>query len=123
AAEAALRSVGLLSMADIRTDKLSGGERQKVAIARLLLQQPRLILADEPTAALDPNAANEVCQLIVEAAEKAALISVVHNPLLLPLLANRVIGMKYGRIVFDLPVDAVDKQCLDSLYCLDGAIT
>jgi phosphonate transport system ATP-binding protein len=49
-----------------RADRLSGGEKQKVAIARLLMQRPRLILADEPTAALDPSAAAEVCQLLVK---------------------------------------------------------
>jgi phosphonate transport system ATP-binding protein len=112
----ALRSVGLLSYRHMRTDRLSGGERQKVAIARLLLQRPKLILADEPTAALDPNAAREVCQLITEAAAGATLISIVHNPALLPLLADRVLGLKDGHVVFDLPVAAVDAACLDDLY-------
>lgn len=115
-AEAALHAVGLLPRAQTRADKLSGGERQKVAIARLLLQGPRLILADEPTAALDPSAAAEVCQLLVKAAADATLITVVHNPSLLPLLANRVIGLKQGRIAFDLPVAAVDDEKLVNLY-------
>lgn len=115
-AEAALHAVGLLARAATRADRLSGGERQKVAIARLLMQGPRLILADEPTAALDPAAASEVCQLLAKAAEGATLISVVHNPALLPLLADRVIGLKQGRMVFDLPVAAVDDQRLMSLY-------
>lgn len=112
----ALRSVGLLSSRHMRTDRLSGGERQKVAIARLLLQRPQLILADEPTAALDPNAAREVCQLIKQAAAESTLISIVHNPALLPLLADRVIGLKGGGVAFDLPVAAVDEACLDDLY-------
>lgn len=116
AAEAALASVGLMKQADTRTDALSGGERQKVALARLLMQRPRLILADEPTAALDPVAAREVCQLLVQASAGATLISVVHNPELLPLLADRVIGMKQGGIAFDLPISAVDQSCLESLY-------
>ena len=115
----ALRSVGLLSSRHMRTDRLSGGERQKVAIARLLLQRPRLILADEPTAALDPNAAREVCQLITQAAAGSTLISIVHNPALLPLLADRVLGLKEGLVVFDLPVAAVDATCLDDLYSLN----
>lgn len=121
AAQAALRQVGMLSRADTRTDRLSGGERQKVAIARMLMQRPQLILADEPTAALDPAAATEVCRLMAAAAGQAALISVVHNPSLLPLLAQRVIGMKQGRIVFDLPLASVDAPCLDQLYRQDGA--
>ncbi len=115
-AEAALHAVGLLPRAQTRADKLSGGERQKVAIARLLMQRPRLILADEPTAALDPSAAAEVCHLLSQAAVTATLITVVHNPSLLPLLADRVIGLKQGRIVFDLPIAAVDDEKLVNLY-------
>lgn len=115
-AEAALHAVGLLTRAQTRADKLSGGERQKAAIARLLVQQPKLILADEPTAALDPAAAGEVCHLLARAARQATLIAVVHNPSLLPLLADRVIGLKSGRIAFDLPVAAVDDQKLMNLY-------
>jgi len=118
-AKAALREVGLLAKADMRVDRLSGGERQKVAIARMLMQRARLILADEPTAALDPQAAAEVCALLARAAQGqrgATLISVVHNPALLPLLADRVVGLRQGRIAFDLPVAKVDDACLLSLY-------
>ncbi len=105
-AETALREVGLLAKAEVRVDRLSGGERQKVAIARMLMQRARLILADEPTAALDPQAAAEVCALLARAAHGETLVSVVHNPTLLPLLADRVIGLRQGQIVFDLPVAA-----------------
>jgi phosphonate transport system ATP-binding protein len=119
----ALNAVGLLHSRDKRTDSLSGGERQKVAIARLLLQRPRLILADEPTAALDPTAAHEVCQLITHAAVKSTLISIVHNPALLPLLADRVIGLKRGQIAFDLPIAAVDATCLEALYRSDNLVS
>lgn len=115
-AEAALHAVGLLARAHTRADHLSGGERQKVAIARMLMQRPRLILADEPTAALDPAAASEVCQLLARAADGTTLITVVHSPALLPLLADRVIGLKQGRIVFDLPVTALDDSSLMQLY-------
>lgn len=115
-AEAALQAVGLPNRASARADTLSGGERQKVAIARLLVQQAKLILADEPTAALDPAAAAEVCRLLVQAAHGAALIAVVHNPALLPLIAERVIGLKQGRVAFDLPVEAVDSATLSNLY-------
>jgi len=118
-AEAALIEVGLLAKADVRVDQLSGGERQKVAIARLLMQRARLILADEPTAALDPRAAAEVCTLLARAAlgpRGVTLISVVHNPSLLRLLADRVVGLRQGHIAFDLPVDEVNDACLLSLY-------
>ena len=118
-AEAALHAVGLLTRAATRADRLSGGERQKVAIARLLMQGPKLILADEPTAALDPSATAEVCRLLLEAPAEATLITVIHTPSLLPLLAERVIGLKQGKIAFDLPITAVNDQRLADLYRLE----
>lgn len=120
AAEAALARVGIAALAETRVDRLSGGERQKVAIARLLMQRPRLILADEPTAALDPQAAAEVCALLADAARttnnQATLVTVLHNPALLPLLADRVIALKAGRIAFDRPVAQVAPADLAALY-------
>jgi phosphonate transport system ATP-binding protein len=118
-ARQALDAVGLNLKAATRTDKLSGGEKQRVAIARMLMQKPRLILADEPTAALDPGAATEVCELLVNSARDATLITVVHNPTLLPDLAQRVIGFKAGRIIFDVPTAEVNEQRLQLLYDLE----
>ena len=115
----AIEAVGLTAKADERTDRLSGGERQKVSIARMLMQRPRLILADEPTASLDPAAAREVCRLLQRGAAQATLISVVHQPELLPLLADRVIGLRHGRLVFDQPLARVDPAMLDALYGAD----
>ena len=114
--QAALQSVGIVQDQDIRVDRLSGGERQKIAIARLLMQHPKLILADEPTAALDPSAAAEVCRLLLHAAQHATLVTVVHNVSLLPLFADRVIGLQHGKIVFDVPIKEVDEHVLHSLY-------
>ena len=115
----AIEAVGLTAKADERTDRLSGGERQKVSIARMLMQRPRLILADEPTASLDPAAAREVCRLLQRGAAQATLVSVVHQPELLPLLADRIIGLRHGRLVFDQPLAGLDPAMLDALYGAD----
>ncbi|MCU0931664.1 MAG: ATP-binding cassette domain-containing protein [Serpentinimonas sp.] len=117
-ARQALERVGMAAHAHTRADRLSGGEKQKTALARLLMQRPRLILADEPTAALDPAAATEVCQLLAGAAAAtgATLVTVVHNTALLPLLADRVVGLSQGQLVFDMPVGQVTETQLASLY-------
>lgn len=116
AAQDALAAVGMHEREFVRADHLSGGERQKIAIARMLMQQPRLILADEPTASLDPAAAQAVCRLLARSSAGATLICVVHNPALLPAIADRVLGLRQGRLSFDLPIDQVDEQALDQLY-------
>jgi phosphonate transport system ATP-binding protein len=102
--------------ADMRADRLSGGERQKVGLARLKLQRPRLVLADEPTSALDPNATLDACRSLCATAQGATLLSVVHNTDLLAPLADRVIGLANGEIVFDVPVHGITPQRLQALY-------
>ncbi len=118
AAQAALARVGLAGRDAERVDRLSGGERQRVAMARLLMQRPRLILADEPTASLDPNGARDLCRGLTSAAQDlgATLVAVVHQAELLPLLADRVLGLRQGRLVFDLPTARVDAATLAALY-------
>ena len=90
-------------------------------MARLLLQRPRLVLADEPTASLDPAAAQAACALLRQAAEGATLISIVHDPALVPLLGSRVLGLRGGRIVFDGPAQALDAALLSGLYGTETA--
>ncbi|MCE2918103.1 MAG: ATP-binding cassette domain-containing protein [Rubrivivax sp.] len=118
AAASALARVGLAGRGGERVDRLSGGERQRVAMARLLMQRPRLILADEPTASLDPTGTVELCRILSVAAQElgATLVTVVHQAELLPLLADRVVGLRQGRLVFDRPTADLDAATLTSLY-------
>lgn len=108
AAQAALVRVGLGACANRRTDTLSGGERQKVAIARALHQGAPMLLADEPTASLDVEAADEVAGLLtaVAAERQATLVCVVHDLDLLPRLADRAIALRRGVVVADVAVDS-----------------
>ena len=117
-ADRALAALGLGEYAGARADRLSGGERQKVALARLQLQQPLLVLADEPTSALDPSATQQVCEALLALAQPAGrtLVSVVHDPELLPVLATRVIGIAGGEIQWDLGMDAMRPERLKELY-------
>jgi len=95
---------------------LSGGQRQRVAIARLLRQNPLLLLADEPLVSLDPRLAAEVLALLLRQAEAPrALLLSLHRPDLLAGF-DRVIGLRSGRLMLDLPAAAVDPEQLHQLY-------
>jgi len=117
-ADVALAALGLADRSGTRADRLSGGERQKVALARLQLQRPRLLLTDEPTSALDPVATREVCHALcaVAAAPGRTLLTVVHDLELLPVLATRVIGMAEGRVRWDRPLGELTPSLLQALY-------
>ena len=115
-ARQALSDLGLEHRMDTRADRLSGGERQKVSLARLRLQRPKLLLADEPTSALDPAAALQACDALAALAADATLLTVVHDTELLPHLADRVIGLREGRLVFDVPLQALSPDLLKNLY-------
>jgi len=117
-ADAALSVLGMADRAHTRTDRLSGGERQKVGLARMQLQCASLVLADEPTSALDPVATAQVCEALLAstAGPQRTLVTVLHDLDLLPVLATRVLGMAHGRIRWDLPLHAVDPAVLQALY-------
>lgn len=116
--DSALERVGLEWAVHERTERLSGGERQRVAIARLLVQEPEVVLADEPVSSLDPSRASEVLRLLGAASADGTLVVSLHQPDLARRHCTRVVGLQQGRVVVDLPVDALTQSDLDALYAL-----
>lgn len=117
-AEQALQAVGLGEKIAKLTTELSGGEQQRVAIARLLVQDPKLILADEPVSALDPVNAQNVLALLTSLVRNngKTLIASMHSVEYARTYFDRMIGLKAGRVVFDLPTSEVSQARLDELY-------
>ncbi len=118
AALEALDKVGILDKAYTRVDQLSGGQQQRVALARTLAQNPKIILADEPVAALDPVTAKQVMndfRRINREMNISVLINIHHVDLALE-YADRVIGVKGGEIVYDGPSKEVTSEILDRIY-------
>ncbi|MFH1554037.1 MAG: phosphonate ABC transporter ATP-binding protein, partial [Pseudomonadota bacterium] len=115
---AVLDRVGLLDHVDKRADQLSGGQRQRVGIARALVQEPDILLVDEPTASLDPKTSRQIMRLIVEVCAERQLAAIVniHDVALAQMFVQRIIGLKAGRIVFDGPPDALDTAALTAIY-------
>ena len=114
----ALDKVGILDKAYMRADQLSGGQQQRVALARTLTQDPKIILADEPVAALDPVTAKQVMQDFVHINKDMGitiLLNIHHVELALE-YADRIIGIRAGKIVYDGPSANVDKDVLAAIY-------
>lgn len=114
----ALDKVGILGKAYNRVDQLSGGQQQRVALARTLAQNPEIILADEPVAALDPVTARQVMsdfKKINEDMNISVLINIHHVELALE-YATRVIGIRSGKIVYDGPASLVNQEVLTAIY-------
>ena len=121
AAEAALRRVGIADKLHERTDRLSGGEQQRVALARVLVQEPAAILADEPISSLDRARGREVMDLLRDLAMEQGCTLVVSVHAFEYALSHfeRVVGLRGGRVVFDAPAAEVHPPMVEALYRID----
>jgi phosphonate transport system ATP-binding protein len=113
-----LERVGLVDMADKRADQLSGGQRQRVGICRALIQNPELLLVDEPTASLDPKTSRQIMRLIKELCieRKLSAIINIHDVLLAQMFAERIVGLQLGAIVYDGPPTGLTADVLTKIY-------
>jgi phosphonate transport system ATP-binding protein len=115
---ALLERVGLGGMENKRADALSGGQRQRVGIARALMQSPKLLLVDEPTASLDPKTSRQIMRLILELCQERGLAAIVniHDVVLATEFLPRIVGLRAGSVVFDGLASQVNRDVLTSIY-------
>jgi phosphonate transport system ATP-binding protein len=113
-----LDRVGLADMVDKRADELSGGQRQRVGIARALIQDPEILLVDEPTASLDPKTSRQIMRLICELCEERQLAAIIniHDVALAQLFVQRIIGLQLGAVVYDGPPTGLSSDVLTEIY-------
>ncbi|RBP83116.1 phosphonate ABC transporter ATP-binding protein [Marinomonas rhizomae] len=113
-----LDAVGLSEHAKKRADSLSGGQRQRVGIARAVMQNPRILLADEPTSSLDPKTAVEIMELLQRFSDEKQLPTLVniHDVKLASRFAKRMIGMSNGVVVYDGPPEGITDEHLKQIY-------
>ncbi len=113
-----LERVGLLDKALARVDCLSGGQQQRVGIARALVQQPKVILADEPVASLDPASARQVMALLQTICREDGITAVVslHQLEIARAYAQRIVALAEGRVIFDGSVDGLSEDVVRAIY-------
>ena len=113
-----LERVGLDHMVDKRADELSGGQKQRVGIACALIQDPEVLLIDEPTASLDPKTSRQIMRLISELCKERNLSTIVniHDVALAQMYVERIVGLQMGEIVFDGPPDGLTPAVLTQIY-------
>jgi len=121
----ALELVDLIDKRSARADELSGGQQQRLAAARVLMQSPDVILADEPTASLDPELAESMTSLLAGLARsgRKTLIMAVHKVDLAARYFPRVVGLRAGALSFDVPPSEMRGDLLSTLYARDGKST
>ncbi len=119
-----LERVNLLHRAQHRADKLSGGEKQRIAIARAMSQEPKIVLADEPVASLDPELAWQVMGVLARIAREDGVLTLIniHHVDLAKRFADRLIGIAQGVVVFDGKPDELDEAALNQIYRFDQMI-
>jgi phosphonate transport system ATP-binding protein len=117
-AHAILTRVGLDGLADRRVDTLSGGQQQRVAIARALLQEPAVILADEPMSSLDPALAHTVMEFLrrINREDGITVVASLHVLELAQAYGRRVIGLSRGRVVHDGPPESLDAGATTRIF-------
>lgn len=113
-----LERVGLDHMVDKRADELSGGQRQRVGIARALLQDPTILLVDEPTASLDPKTSRQIMRLICELCAERNLSAIIniHDVALAQMFVQRIVGLQEGQVVYDGSPDQMSPDVLTQIY-------
>lgn len=110
--------VGILDHVRKRADQLSGGQRQRVGIARALMQDPKILLVDEPTSSLDPKIGREVMDLLTQVAFEAQvpMLVSVHDVHLARHYSDRIVGLRSGEKIFDQPTDSLEPDSLERVY-------
>ena len=116
-----LERVGLSDQVDKRADELSGGQRQRVGIARALMQNPKLLLLDEPTSSLDPKISREIMNLVKEMASelKVPCLCNIHDVQLAMDFCNKIIGIQEGTKMFEGTPENLNKEKLQEIYAME----
>jgi phosphonate transport system ATP-binding protein len=119
-----LERVNMLHRADFRADRLSGGEKQRVSIARAIAQEPKILLADEPVASLDPELSIQVMSDLSRVAREMGVLTLIniHQVELAKEFADRLIGIAQGKVVFDGAPDQLNQSILDHIYRFDKPV-